>query len=69
MILPPSIEELKNRLLKRSTETEEQIKIRMQRIEYELEKQKYYDYAVVNEDLYETVKAVEDIINKEKNKI
>ena len=41
----------------------------MQRIEYELEKQKYYDYAVVNEDLYETVKAVEDIINKEKNKI
>ena len=69
MILPPSIEELKNRLLKRSTETEEQIKTRMQRIEYELEKQKYYDYALINEDLNETVKAVEDIINKEKNKI
>lgn len=69
MILPPSMSELKKRLTKRNTETEAQIETRMQRIEYELEKQKYYDYAVVNNDLIETVKAVEDIINIEKNKI
>lgn len=68
MILPPSTEELKNRLIKRHTETEEQIELRMQRIKYELEKQAYYDYAVVNNSVEETVREIEKIILKEKNK-
>ena len=66
MILPPSVQEIKNRLLKRGTESEEKINLRMQRIDYELEKSSLYDYTVVNDDLLTAVKEVEDIIKIEK---
>lgn len=68
MILPPSLEEVKNRLIKRQSETEESIKLRMSRIEYEIEKKKFYDYAVVNDNLMTAVAKIEEIINKEKNR-
>ena len=68
MIMPPSIEEIKNRLIKRNTETLEKIELRMQRIGYELEKQDQYDYKVVNDDLMKTVEQIEKIISNEKNK-
>lgn len=68
MLLPPSEEELKKRLVGRSTETEEQINLRMQRISYELAKKDLYDYAVVNDHLEDAIIEVEQIINKEKNK-
>ena len=67
MILPPSKEELKNRLIKRSTESLEKIELRMQRIEYELGKKDLYDYAVVNDDLKETILKIENIIKTAKN--
>ena len=54
--------------MKRHTETLDKIELRMQRISYELDKSPLYDYSVVNDDLMDAVKAVEDIINKEKNK-
>ena len=68
MLLPPSEDELKKRLIGRSTETEEQINLRMQRIGYELAKKDLYDYAVINDDLQEAIIKVEEIINIEKNK-
>lgn len=68
MVIPPSIEELKKRLVNRSTETEEQIKTRMQRIEYEMDKRKEYDYVVVNDNLDCVVKEIEKIICLEKNR-
>lgn len=68
MILPPSMEELKNRLINRHTETEEQIEIRLERIKYELDKQSLYDYVVINNSVEQTVKEIEEIIIKEKNK-
>ncbi len=68
MILPPSKEELENRLIHRNTESLEKIKLRMQRIEYELEKQSLYDYSVVNDNLEQAIEEIEQIINKEKNK-
>ena len=67
MILPPSLEELKSRLIKRKTESLEKIELRMQRIEYELSKKDLYDYAVVNDDLEETVLKIENIIKTAKN--
>lgn len=69
MILPPSLEELKSRLISRNTETEEQISIRMRRISYETEKKNLYDYTVVNDDLDKAVARVEEIIKNEKNKL
>ena len=68
MILPPSIEELENRLKKRNTETDEQIEIRLQRIKYEVGKKDEYDYTVINDNLNGAVLAIEEIIKKEKNK-
>ena len=54
--------------MKRSTESMEKIKLRMQRIEYELEKQALYDYSVINDNLLIAVEDVENIIKCEKNK-
>lgn len=68
MILPPSVEELKKRLQGRCSETEEQMKTRLNRIDYELSKEKEYDYSVVNDDLESAVKKIEEIFLSEKGK-
>ncbi len=68
MLAPPSIEEVRNRLVKRQTENATKINLRMQRVSYELEKSKYYDYTVVNDQLMTAVQDIEKIIEKEKNK-
>lgn len=68
MILPPSEEELKKRLIGRNTESIEKINMRMERIKYEVSKKDLYDYAVVNDDLMTAVNEIEQIIKNEKNK-
>ncbi len=68
MLTPPSEEEVRNRLMKRSTESMEKIKLRMKRMEYELKQRSKYDYEVVNDDLDDAIKQVEKIIKKEKLK-
>ena len=64
MLMPPSKEEIKNRLIKRNTESEEKINLRMQRIDYELEKASLYDYTVVNDELEKAICEIQDIIKK-----
>ncbi len=68
MITPPSLDEVRNRLMKRGTESKNKIELRMSRIEYELDKQSLYDYAVVNDQLDQAISDIESIIKKEKNK-
>ncbi len=68
MVAPPSIEEIRNRLINRHTEDIEKINLRMQRIGYELEKSKDYDYTVINDKLMDAVIDIEKIIKNEKNK-
>ena len=68
MLLPPSEEEIRARLIKRSTESVEKIELRMQRIGYELGKKDLYDYSVINDDLETAILDVEKIIKNEKNK-
>ncbi len=68
MLLPPSIKEIKNRLIKRSTESLDKIELRMSRIDYELSKSNLYDYTVVNDNLIDAIKEIEKIIISEKNK-
>lgn len=63
MIAPPSVDELKARLVGRNTETEEQIEKRLARLEYELSKASEYDFVVVNDDLETAIKTVEGIID------
>lgn len=66
MLVPPSVEELKRRLLGRGTESEEKINARIARMEYELSKKEQYDYTLVNDDLDECVARLEDIIKRKK---
>ena len=68
MIAPPSIQELERRLAGRATESEEQLALRMERAKYELSQQDKYDHTVVNDDLNEAKKALQDIIKTEKSK-
>ena len=63
-IVPPSIEELENRLRKRNTETPETFRKRIERAKMELEKAKYFDYVVKNYELETAIKEVNEIIQK-----
>ena len=68
-VAPPSVEELKRRLLGRQTETEEQIENRLSRLEYEMKESEKYDYVLVNDGLEDALKAFSDLIDKEKDKV
>ena len=68
MITPPSVEEVLNRLKNRHTESLEKIKLRMERMDYELSKSNLYDYSVVNDKLSDSIDKVKQIIEIEKNK-
>lgn len=67
MLVPPSVKDIEKRLKHRHTESDEKIKLRMERMDYELSKKQFYDYVVVNDDIDKTLKEIENIINKEKN--
>ncbi len=68
MLVPPSLEEVKNRLLARNTESLQKINERMERISYELSKKDLYDYVVVNDNLENAYNEILKIIEIEKNK-
>lgn len=50
-IAPPSLEELERRLRSRGDTDEEQIKLRTQRVAWEMEQSKLYDHIVVNDQV------------------
>lgn len=66
-LLPSSVEEWHERLNNRQTETEESMKIRLEKVKWELEFLPMFDYLVVNRHncLDETVDTIIDIINAE----
>lgn len=49
-IMPPSVEELERRLRGRGDTSEEQIAMRMERADWEMEQRSWYDHVVVNDD-------------------
>lgn len=63
-ITPPSIEILKQRLIKRSSEDENKINKRLKQAEYELSKLNEYDYIVCNDDLDKCMHEVQTIIER-----
>ena len=68
-VLPPSLEELKNRIVGRGTETAEEIEKRFSCAFDEINRIVDYDYFIVNDDVEKSVKQVEGIILSEKNKV
>lgn len=64
-LLPPSLEVLEKRLVNRSTNDIEDVKNRMTIAKREIDMAPLYKYSVVNDDLEECVKKINEIINKE----
>ena len=64
---PPSFDELLNRLRGRGRESEELIQERFLLAKEEILRVDEYKYAVINEDLNETVDTIVNIINAEKH--
>jgi len=64
-ISPPSMEELKNRLYNRNTESEEDFKKRIERAEMELNYKEKFDYNVYNYNLDDAKLEVNEIIKRE----
>ena len=62
MIVPPSVDELKSRLVGRGTESAEDIEERLARLDYELSQSDKYDYSVINDDLERAIGEIEQII-------
>lgn len=67
-ILPPSEEELENRLRGRGTEDEETIQKRLAAAKEELKEADRYDYNVVNNDVAETAAEIMEILRREREK-
>ncbi|NLN14161.1 MAG: guanylate kinase [Tissierellia bacterium] len=68
-LLPPTMDELKNRIIKRGTETEEDIELRLKNAFEELDFVGEYDYFVVNDKVEDAVKDIEHIIKAEKLRV
>jgi guanylate kinase len=67
-IAPPSMEELKNRMIKRHTEAMELIEKRLSWAEKEMETGKKYDYLVINDDLNTAYTVLKSILIAEERR-
>lgn len=68
-ILPPSMEELKQRIIKRGSETTESLMTRFKSAYQEINYVSKYNYAVVNDQVEEAVKKIEAILTAEKCRV
>lgn len=68
-LLPPTMAELRNRIIKRGTESEEDIKTRFKNAFQELDFVGEYDYFVVNDKVENAVEDIEHIIKAEKLRV
>lgn len=68
-LLPPTMDELRNRIIKRGTETEEDINRRFENAFKELDFVGEYDYFVVNDEVKNAVKDIDAIIAAERLRV
>lgn len=68
-LLPPTMEELKNRIVKRGTESEEDINRRFENAFKELDFVGEYDYFVINNEIDQAVDQIESIISAEQLRV
>ena len=65
-LLPPSMDVLKERLIKRGNVSLDNIEDRLETAKKEIEISSRYDYRIINDVLEDTVKEIESIVQKEK---
>ena len=68
-LIPPTMDELRSRLVKRDTETEDEIETRYKNAFKELDFVGEYDYFVINDVIDNAVKDIETIIAAEKLRV
>ena len=67
-LLPPSMNELKHRLISRGRDKIEDIEKRLEKAKLEMKHSINYDYVVINDNFEETVNIVRSIINSKRIK-
>lgn len=68
-IMPPSMRELKRRLISRNTETKEQILERFKKAYQEINEVNKYNYIIINDDINKATEKIEAIIKAEKCRV
>ena len=68
-VVPPSINELRRRLKKRGTETDEVIEERVSKAAWEVSQAEKYDYVIVNDALEDAISDFFTVIRAEKLKV
>ncbi|MGP1451798.1 MAG: guanylate kinase [Metamycoplasmataceae bacterium] len=67
-VLPPSIDELEKRIIKRNSESEESLKKRIEKAQNELKEAHLFRYRVISDDVERSALEVKSIILKEIDK-
>ncbi len=65
---PPSVEELERRLRSRQTDSDKEIKKRLNEVQKELKYRAFYDYIVLNDNLEKAVTNIKNIIQGDNHK-
>jgi len=64
-ILPPSLDNLQNRLINRGTDSDIRIKKRLTRLELELKEKDWFDYHIINNEIENATREFITIIEKQ----
>jgi guanylate kinase len=67
-VLPPSYDELKERLTQRGTDTEAVIKMRLEKARGEMKESNWYHYRIVNDEFEKAVAQLKEVITAERMK-
>lgn len=68
-LFPPSLNDLKHRILKRGTETKDSLQQRLSSAYREMQEVWNYDYLVINEEINASARRIESIIEVEKYRV
>ena len=68
-LIPPNKEELKERLTKRNQDSPEEVERRFKAYDKDIQHWEDYDYIIINENLENCYKQIENIISINKNKL
>ena len=67
-LIPPNKDELKERLIKRNQDSNQEVERRFKAFDEDILHWKDYDYVIINKNLENCYKQIEDIIRSNKNK-
>ncbi len=63
-IMPPSVNELRKRLVRRGTDTQEQIAMRVEKAASEIKLAEHFDTVVINDNLEKAVMAIVNVVRE-----